>query len=45
MEPVAVLAPAAVASKETATLPVAPPATLPKPVKAAPVVVAFSTSE
>ena len=45
MEPVAALAPAAEARRETATLPEAPPAMLVKPVKAVPVTVPFRTSE
>ena len=44
MEPVAALAPAVVAVKETATLPVAPPARAVKPVKPAPVATALSSS-
>jgi hypothetical protein len=43
--PVAVLAPAAEARRETATLPEAPPAMPVKPVKAVPVVNPFRTSE
>ena len=43
--PLAVFRPAAVAAKETATLPVAPPARSVKPVKALPVVTALRASE